>query len=313
MSISYTYRKVLFFAAIAFLPVSVCFAQATRTWVSGVGDDANPCSRTAPCKTFAGAISKTATGGVIDVLDPGGFGALTITKPITIEAVGTVAGVLVSGTYGMIINTTGNGDSVVLRGLSFDGAGGTGLDGVNVIAAGSVAVPGNVLIENSTITRFGGNGVNFQPSTAAHLTMRNVAISKVGAAGVFLNGATGTAATLSDVRLTDNGQGILARSGSTTVRDSVISGSTGIGVNAFVSGGASLSLSLDRTTISDCAGAGIRSVGAGTTVRMTQSTVTNNALGLVSGGSANNIVSYGTNQVFGNTTDGSATTTVARQ
>jgi hypothetical protein len=60
-------------------------AQATRTWVSGVGDDANPCSRTAPCKTFAGAISKTAPGGEIDALDPGGFGALTITKSITID------------------------------------------------------------------------------------------------------------------------------------------------------------------------------------------------------------------------------------
>ncbi|HLH26208.1 MAG TPA: hypothetical protein VK066_27130, partial [Chloroflexota bacterium] len=48
----------------------VAQAQASRTWVSGVGDDANPCSRTAPCKTFAGAISKTAAGGEIDALDP---------------------------------------------------------------------------------------------------------------------------------------------------------------------------------------------------------------------------------------------------
>jgi len=63
-------------------------AQATRTWVSGVGDDANPCSRTAPCKTFAGAISKTAAGGEISVLDPGGFGAVTITKSITINGDG---------------------------------------------------------------------------------------------------------------------------------------------------------------------------------------------------------------------------------
>src|SRR5262250_2119072 len=73
-------------------------AQATRTWVSGVGDDANPCSRTAPCKTFAGAISKTAPSGEISVLDPGGFGAVTITKSITINGDGTLAGILVSGT-----------------------------------------------------------------------------------------------------------------------------------------------------------------------------------------------------------------------
>src|ERR1700684_971293 len=83
-------------------------AQATRTWVSGVGDDANPCSRTAPCKTFAGAISKTVAGGEIDVLDPGGFGALTITKAITLDGGGgQVASILVSGTNGITINAAG--------------------------------------------------------------------------------------------------------------------------------------------------------------------------------------------------------------
>src|SRR5262245_27358756 len=84
--------------------------QATRTWVSGVGDDANPCSRTAPCKTFAGAISKTATGGEINVLDPGGFGGVTITKSITISSEGFEAGVLVSGTNAIIINATTTSD-----------------------------------------------------------------------------------------------------------------------------------------------------------------------------------------------------------
>src|SRR5687768_13094891 len=83
------------------------FAQATRTWVSGVGDDANPCSRTAPCKTFAGAISKTAAGGEISVLDPGGFGAVNITKSITIDGRGTLASILASGTNGVLINTAG--------------------------------------------------------------------------------------------------------------------------------------------------------------------------------------------------------------
>src|SRR5215472_5495954 len=99
---------------------SVAQAQAPRTWVSGVGDDANPCSRTAPCKTFAGAISKTAPNGEIDVLDPGGFGAVTITKPIRIEADGVIAGVLVSGTNGIVISA-GPTDVVELRGLTFNG------------------------------------------------------------------------------------------------------------------------------------------------------------------------------------------------
>src|SRR5262245_36182877 len=96
-------------AILATLLVGVLYAvpaqaQATRTWVSGVGDDANPCSRTAPCKTFAGAISKTATGGEINVLDPGGFGGVTITKAISIIADHVEAGVLVSGTNGIIVN-----------------------------------------------------------------------------------------------------------------------------------------------------------------------------------------------------------------
>src|SRR3954469_21062669 len=80
---------------------SGAFAQATRTWVSGVGDDVNPCSRTAPCKTFAGAISKTANNGEISVLDPGGFGAVTITKSITLNGTGTLAGILAAGTNGV--------------------------------------------------------------------------------------------------------------------------------------------------------------------------------------------------------------------
>src|SRR5437764_7360837 len=96
-------------------------AQATRTWVSGVGDDANPCSRTAPCKTFAGAISKTASGGEINVLDPGGFGAVTITKPITISSEGFEAGVLTNAGSGIIVNVQNAADVVVLRGLDFEG------------------------------------------------------------------------------------------------------------------------------------------------------------------------------------------------
>src|SRR5438045_3660481 len=111
----------------AMLSVAAAQAQATRTWVSGVGDDANPCSRTAPCKTFAGAISKTAGGGEINVLDPGGFGAVTINKSITISST-FEAGVLVSGTNGIII-IAGPTDTVVLEGLDIEGLG-TGLNGV---------------------------------------------------------------------------------------------------------------------------------------------------------------------------------------
>src|SRR6476661_4531805 len=120
---SRSHRRALLACTLLALAIpSTAFGQATRTWVSGVGDDANPCSRTAPCKTFAGAISKTATNGEIDALDPAGFGAVTITKSITIDgSPTTVGGILNAGVPGIIINAT-NG-VVTLRGLSIQGAG----------------------------------------------------------------------------------------------------------------------------------------------------------------------------------------------
>src|ERR1700712_1596076 len=99
----------LSFLVLAVLLAAPAHAQATRTWVSGTGDDANPCSRTAPCKTFAGSVSKTAAGGEINVLDPGGFGAVTITKSLTISSEGFEAGVLVSGTNAIIVNAGSTG------------------------------------------------------------------------------------------------------------------------------------------------------------------------------------------------------------
>jgi hypothetical protein len=166
-------------AALAlWLPSTPAFAQATRTWVSGVGDDANPCSRTAPCKTFAGAISKTAAGGEINCLDPGGFGALTITKAITIICGETgEAGVLVSGTPGFTV-AAGPTDKVILEGLDIYGLG-TGTNGVNFVS-------GLVLIINKCkISYFATNGVNVASSTAS----ARVVINK---SEILFNGTQGS-------------------------------------------------------------------------------------------------------------------------
>ena len=126
--------NVLAVSVVCLLCSSLAQAQATRTWVSGVGDDANPCSRTAPCKTFAGAISKTAAGGEIDVLDPGGYGAVTITKALTIDG-GTGCGwasIASSGVNAIIINA-GVNDKVVLRHISMNGFNQTTSPGINGI------------------------------------------------------------------------------------------------------------------------------------------------------------------------------------
>src|SRR5439155_1684338 len=145
-------------------------AQATRTWVSGVGDDVNPCSRTAPCKTFAGAISKTATGGEINCLDPGGFGAVTINKSMTIACDTGEAGVLVSGTNAIVVNTP-PGSFVLLRGLDFEGLG-TGINGITFIQGGTLHV------DRSIIHNFTTNGINFVPTSSAKLYVTNTQIVK---------------------------------------------------------------------------------------------------------------------------------------
>ena len=157
-------------------------AQATRTWVSGVGDDANPCSRTAPCKTFAGAISKTAVGGEINVLDPGGFGAVTITKSIQIRSE-FEGGVLVSGTNGIVVSV-GATDKVLLEGLDIEGLG-TGLDGVKMTGTGKL------FIRKCSIRNFTMNGVNVAGTANARvfvegsvITGNNVGVNLKGIGGV---------------------------------------------------------------------------------------------------------------------------------
>jgi len=160
----------LVIASFVFTP-GVSFTQATRTWVSGVGDDVNPCSRTAPCKTFAGAISKTAVNGEISVLDPGGYGAVTITKSITIDGKGTQASILSSLTNGIIINAPG--EVVTIRNLSINGAG-NGINGIRIMAAKKV------IIEDCTVAGFTQKGIDVNTTAPCTVILNNVAIQNAG-------------------------------------------------------------------------------------------------------------------------------------
>jgi hypothetical protein len=175
--------KVLAIASIAILSAAPVRAQATRTWVSGVGDDANPCSRTAPCKTFAGAISKTATGGEINVLDPGGFGALTITKSISIIANSVEGGVLVSGTNGFVV-AAGATDKVLIQGLDFEGLG-SGLNGIQISSVGKIT------ILKCSIRNFTQNGINLNANSGARAVIEDTVILN-NAGGLFIQGLTGS-------------------------------------------------------------------------------------------------------------------------
>jgi hypothetical protein len=268
--------------ALAVLP-SVAFGQATRTWVSGVGDDANPCSRTAPCKTFAGAISKTAAGGEINVLDSGGFGALTITKALTIRGRGLTAGISSSLTNGINVSA-GASDRVIIRGLDINGAGsGSAVSGIN----GVRFLSGKVLrIEDCDIYGFTTTGVSYTSSTAnSRLIIQDSAISNAVTGVGVAPTAAGGVATIRRTTLDDNTNGIAA---SGTTQPAI--------ANVF------------RSSISDNTN-GIFSTGSLADVRIGSNEISGNGTGLATS-SSGKITSFGTNDVFGNTTDGSPTSTV---
>jgi len=203
------YRSLVCVSFLLFVS-ALADAQATRTWVSGVGDDVNPCSRTAPCKTFAGAISKTATNGEINCLDPGGFGAVTITKSITIDCEDTQGSILSAGTNGVIINITGTTDTkkaVKLRGISIDGAG-TGINGVRIMAANIINIE-QVVIDGVT-----QHGVSVEGQ--AQVVIMSSSIRSNGGSGVNVFLTSGTADVLvSGSSLTGNATGLNSSNGGT--------------------------------------------------------------------------------------------------
>jgi hypothetical protein len=260
-------------------------AQATRTWVSGTGDDANPCSRTAPCKTFAGAISKTAVNGEIDVLDPGGYGTVTITKSMTIDGHGFVASVLGSGTNGIIINAASS--KVTLRNLSISGVG-TGVNGVRILAAKSVRILDTDIFGFST-------GVNDIPSAdRGRLVIQDSTIYDNSSAGIAVTptgGATTQArVTVRSTSIDDNGDGIVA---------------DGTSARAVLN---LLHVAIGDNGSSQGTGFGIHTINnAG--VRIGASEITGNLIGLQADGGST-ISSFRDNDVSGNNTDGAPTGTI---
>ena len=284
---------------------SMANAQATRTWVSGVGDDVNPCSRTAPCKTFAGAISKTAAGGEISVLDPGGFGAVTITKSITIDGGGIRGSILAASVNGVIVNLPAATDKVILRNLSINGAG-SGINGIRFIQNG------RLYVEDCTIFGFNsGRGIDFAPTALnTVLSVRNTSIREINGAGVGILPAAGASAKASFdnvvVERTQNGFVINDTSG-VVIHNSRIAHSVSSGV--LVSGSASgdPDVFIESSVISNNGTNGIRSQGTATTeVRLSNNAITGNATGVSIANTAK-ILSFGNNHNDGNTANGAVT------
>jgi len=321
-----TARRAVAAVVLLFLLIpGVAFGQATRTWVSGVGDDANPCSRTAPCKTFAGAISKTAANGEISVLDPGGYGSVTITKSITINNTGGEAGILASGTNGVVINAAAT-DRVTLRGLTIVGSA-TGFDGVRVLSAGEV------IIEDCQIEGFRAttsHGVLFSPNAGtSRLTVRNTTISANGSSSASNSGVSvkpsGSAyaiADLDNVNIANNNIGLIVDSTGTsgasyvTLRNSQLTGSHLDGAQAMASATGEVNMVLEGNTIAgngfSGASAAVHADGAAATIRLLNNIVTSNNTGVLFTNSGK-VYSYGGNIISGNTTNGTFTSTQPTQ
>jgi hypothetical protein len=286
--------NILAVAIFTLTVASMAQAQATRTWVSGVGDDANPCSRTAPCKTFAGAITKTAKDGEINSLEPGGFGVVTIVKSITIDGGPTgEAGIANALSTGVTINITDPADvrkTVILRGLAINGNG-TGLRGVRVVAAAKV------FVENCYI--FGqngspGNGID-DVRASGFLGVDNTNIVNNTGSAIA---AAGAAVHVSNSRLTGNANTglVLGSNGKGTIMNSVVTNNVG-GFFLSAAVGATSELHVDHCIVSNN-NTGFIANSAGTVIRVSNTTAANNGvLAAVNGGGA--VSSYGTNQTGG--------------
>jgi hypothetical protein len=271
---------------------SLAQAQATRTWVSGVGDDLNPCSRTAPCKTFAGAISKTFIAGEIDALDGGGYGTVTVAKSITIDGGPGLASILSSATTGTTVNIAVNANDperrVTYRRLTINGTGSsggtiglrTGLRGIRFLAGQ------NVYVEDCYLQNFTNEAIQVSTSEASsYLSVKNTNIQN---ANVGISTSTTTGFTLLSTdrarieRMTGNGI-TLGTHAFAHIRDSFIlfNGADGINMSASNTDG---KLFVENSMVSSNTSAGIRAGGAGSGAVISKSTLSLNSSALATGG-----------------------------
>jgi hypothetical protein len=300
---------------LAFMPLlfaAPAHAQATRTWVSGVGDDANPCSRTAPCKTFPGAISKTAVNGEINCLDPGGFGTLTITKSISIVCDFTEGGVLSAGVNGFIVNAPA-GSIVTIKGVDVECTG-TGINGIEMVGVGVILHVHKSQIRNCRASAGNGNGILVAPSSGVGVVL--VADSyitdnggSVSNAGILIRPTGGASAnvSLNRVQLEGNTNGIFmdgsggAGASNLSVKDSILSASSSNGIAVSSTGGAFKALVTD-STMSFNVGVGAAVAGSSATLLLGSNTIMGNVTGVSSAGGT--LQSFKNNQIGANGSDG---------
>jgi len=300
-------------AALAFaIAVAPAHAQATRTWVSGIGNDGNTCTRTSPCLTFARALTQTAARGEINCLDSGSFGTVNIGKSVTINCEGAIGGVQAgNGATGITVNIAAN-DVVYLRGLDILAAS-NGVSGISLIQAGELHVE-HCLIHGFN---FGAaSGIAVAASGQSRLFVSDSFITNNGN-GILIR-PTGSGivnAAVKQVHLESNGVGLgvdsTAGTGAVNLSlvDSVAAGNGGgsIGVATLTNAAKGIAnVMINRTSLSANL-VGLRSNGPRSTVRIGDSEITQNTTGVQSSNSGV-LQSYGNNQLNGNKTDGTMPT-----
>ena len=280
------------------LHTNAAYGQATRTWVSGVGDDANPCSRTAPCKTFAGAISKTLGGGEIDCLDPGGFGAVTITKALTIDCGTFPGGILNTGVNGVIVNA-GASDKVVLRNLVIQGttSGTQGVNGVRFLAGQELHLDRVVIQGKNTLC------VDVNKTASGFLYVRNSYFTECPT-GINLTTTVGNVVATVETSIFSGlaTNGVAANAGAlANVSRSVFTNLNGIALSAGTSGA---KLNADSNVVVNCfVGA---SVVTGATLTMAGNFLHDNVTG-INVAASSTFLSSGDNKVSGGTAGSTST------
>jgi hypothetical protein len=284
---------------------AAAFGQATRTWVSGVGNDANPCSRTAPCKTFAGAISKTATAGEISVLDPGGFGAVTITKGLTLNGTGTLAGILnATGVTGIIVNAPAT-DTVIIRDVSINGAG-TGANGVSY-TGGKTLMLDHCWIYGQNFSAT-SRGINVNKTAAGNLKVLNTIIENVTEDGVHSTTTAGQVLmTISNTDIMNcGGDGI---EGVANTLMAIVNSRVTHNGNGIRTSGAGCQFNIDDVFVS-YSSVGIQA-STGSNIRVSDSIIAQNATGVSANGGT--VDSFQGNSLMGNTTPGAFSSTTNKQ
>jgi hypothetical protein len=289
-------------ALVCLLPAALAQAQAARTFVSAAGSDSNNCTNVVtPCRHFAAAYAAAAADGEIDVLDPANYGALTISHGISVQGHGWASLSGIASAASITINGGSPSDKINISGVILDGGGPNSGTGIQFNSGGSL------IVRDSVIRNFNGNGIYFAPSTStlSQIFVSNTQLSDNGGAGINIGpeGLGTTNGVLDHVQMENNGfHGLYVVTGqqtiNITVSDSVSASNLQSGIAAFSGGGTPVGVMVRNTTIANNKSSGLRADNNGTTIRVTRSTITGNGAGWANNSAT--LWSYADNNIDGN-------------